>query len=76
MYRMCRRMVSYADSVNVNNVLGGSPVRNSFRFLSVSDSRASNTAAPISRYVKVQTTSDRVLTFWRFISSWDELIDR
>jgi hypothetical protein len=25
--------------------------------------------------VKVQTTSERVLTFWRFISFWDQLID-
>lgn len=37
------------------------------RWLSVSDSRASKTAAPISRYVKVQTTSDSVRTFCRFI---------
>lgn len=35
--------------------------------LSVSDSRASKTAAPINRYVNVHTTSDNVRTFWRFI---------
>lgn len=44
-----------------------SPERNSQRFLSVSDSRASNTAAPTRRYVNVHTTSDSVLTFCLFI---------
>jgi len=44
-----------------------SPKRNSQRLFSVSDSRASNTAAPIRRYVNVHTTSDRVLTFCLFI---------
>lgn len=53
----------------VRGVLQDSPVRNSHLFLSVSDSRASNTAAPIRRYVKVHTTSESVLTFWRFIAS-------
>lgn len=47
--------------------LDNSPERNSQRFLSVFDSKASNTAAPISRYVKVHTTRDRVLTFCLFI---------
>lgn len=39
----------------------------SHRLLSVSDSSESKTAAPISRYVNVHTTSDNVRTFWRFI---------
>lgn len=32
-------------------------------FLSVSDSKASNTAAPTSKYVNVHTTNDNVRTF-------------
>lgn len=41
--------------------------KKSHLLLSVSDSRASKTAAPIKRYVNVHTTSDRVRTFCRFI---------
>lgn len=41
--------------------------KNAHRLLSVSDSRASKTAAPINKYVNVHTTRDRVLTFCRFI---------
>lgn len=37
------------------------------RLLSVSDSSASKTAAPINKYVNVHTTSDKVRTFCRFI---------
>lgn len=41
--------------------------RSSLRLSSL-DSRASKTAAPISKYVKVHTTNDNVRTFCRFIA--------
>lgn len=41
--------------------------KNAHRLLSVSDSSASKTAAPINKYVKVHTTKESVLTFCRFI---------
>lgn len=46
------------------------PCRNSQRFASVWDSNESKTAAPMSKYVNVQTTNDSVRTFCRFIMQW------
>lgn len=43
------------------------------RLLSVSDSSASKTAAPINKYVNVHTTSDKVRTFCRFIVPMNEI---
>lgn len=48
----------------------GSPSRTSQRFFSVSDSRASKTAAPTRRYVNVQTIKVKVRTFCFFILWW------
>lgn len=45
------------------------PCSTSKRFLSVVDSKASNTAAPTSKYVNVHTINDRVRTFCFFITA-------
>lgn len=55
------------SQMKLNNRNNNLPERNSHRFLSVFDSNASNTAAPINKYVNVHTTNDKVLTFCLFI---------